>query len=292
MTIGIVGNPDKAGLSAAVTGLVTRLDGMGVPFVIDRKVLPLLGAPAAGRWERAARDLQACIEDSDLLIAFGGDGTMLGVAREIGAREIPLLGVNLGKLGFLAELNPDELDSAIPEILAGKFPVEDRTVLEATTPALPGGKIMAINDVVIDKSHSPRLIDLETYIDGAYAATYRGDGLIVSTPTGSTAYALSNGGPIVTPGSDVLGITPISPHTLGGRPLIIPEWSVIRIIAYSPSDEVMVSADGKVEVLAAPPVEITIRRAAHTIRLLRRPDQTYFDVLRAKLLWVQDARKG
>ncbi|MBP1655185.1 MAG: kinase [Bacteroidetes bacterium] len=292
MTIGIVGNPDKPGLSAAVAALASRLASLGVPFVIDRKLLPLLGQAVVGRWGEAARDLPACIDDSDLLIAFGGDGTMLGVAREIGARGTPLLGVNLGKLGFLAELNPDELEAAIPEILAGKFPVEDRTVLEATTPAMPGARIMAINDIVIDKSHSPRLIDLETYIDGAFAATYRGDGLIVSTPTGSTAYALSNGGPIVTPGSDVLGITPISPHTLGGRPLIIPEWSVIRIVAYSPSDEVMVSADGKVEVLAAPPLEITIRRAAHSVRLLRRPDQTYFDVLRAKLLWVQDARKG
>jgi NAD+ kinase len=292
MTIGIVGNPDKPGLSAAVAALGSRLASLGVPFVIDRKLLPLLGQAVVGRWGKAARDLPACIDDSDLLIAFGGDGTMLGVAREIGARGTPLLGVNLGKLGFLAELNPEELESAIPEILAGKFPVEDRTVLEATTPAMPGARITAINDIVIDKSHSPRLIDLETYIDGAFAATYRGDGLIVSTPTGSTAYALSNGGPIVTPGSDVLGITPISPHTLGGRPLIIPEWSVIRIVAYSPSDEVMVSADGKVEVLAAPPLEITIRRAAHSVRLLRRPDQTYFDVLRAKLLWVQDARKG
>ncbi|MBP1678515.1 MAG: kinase, partial [Bacteroidetes bacterium] len=280
MTIGIVGNPDKPGLSAAVAALASRLASLGVPFVIDVKLLPLLGQAVVGRWGEAARDLPACIDDSDLLIAFGGDGTMLGVAREIGARGTPLLGVNLGKLGFLAELNPDELEAAIPEILAGKFPVEDRTVLEATTPAMPGARIMAINDIVIDKSHSPRLIDLETYIDGAFAATYRGDGLIVSTPTGSTAYALSNGGPIVTPGSDVLGITPISPHTLGGRPLIIPEWSVIRIVAYSPSDEVMVSADGKVEVLAAPPLEITIRRAAHSVRLLRRPDQTYFDVLR------------
>lgn len=292
MTIGVVGNPDKPGLSGAVASLLARLDSLGVPFVIDKKLLPLLGHAASGRWVSAGRDLPVCIDESDLLIAFGGDGTMLGVAREIGARGTPLLGVNLGKLGFLAEVNPDELEAAIPDILGGRFPVEDRTVLEATTPALPGTRITAINDVVIDKSHSPRLIDLETHIDGAYAATYRGDGLIISTPTGSTAYALSNGGPIVTPGSDVLGITPISPHTLGGRPLIIPEWSVIRIVAHSPSDEVMVSADGKVEVLAAPPLEVTIRRAAHSVRLLRRPDQSYFDVLRAKLLWVQDARRG
>lgn len=292
MTIGVVGNPDKPGLSAAVGTLLGRLERLGVPFVLDRDLVPLLGKQAGGEtWAGAGRALQTCIEDADLLIAFGGDGTMLGIARDIGARGTPLLGVNLGKLGFLAELNPEELDSAIPDILDGKFQVEDRTVLEATTPALPGARVTAINDVVIDKSHSPRLIDLETYIDGAFAATYRGDGLIISTPTGSTAYALSNGGPIVTPGSDVLGITPISPHTLGGRPLIIPEWSAIRIVAYSQSDEVMVSADGKVEVLAAPPLEVTIRRATHTIRLLRRPDRTYFDVLRAKLLWVQDARR-
>jgi NAD+ kinase len=292
MTVGIVGNPEKTGLSAAVMPLLTRLDREGVPFVVDNKVLPLLGTAAVGRWKKSSREIRECVEEADLLIAFGGDGTMLSIAREIGSRGKPLLGVNLGKLGFLAEVNPEELDGAIPDILAGKFPVEERLVLEASTPAMPGAVITAINDVVVDKAHSSRLIEVETHIDDAYATTFRGDGIIVSTPTGSTAYALSNGGPIVTPDSDVLGITPISPHTLSGRPLIIPEWSVIRIVAYSPSDVVMLAADGKVEVLAAPPLEVTVRRAPHTLRLLRRPDQTYFDVLRAKLLWAQDARRG
>ena len=114
MTIGIVGNPDKPGLSGAVAALMARLEGLGVSFVIDRKLLPLLGQRPAVTWAKAARDLQVCIDDSDMLIAFGGDGTMLGIAREIGARGTPLLGVNLGKLGFLAELNPEELDSGDP----------------------------------------------------------------------------------------------------------------------------------------------------------------------------------
>jgi NAD+ kinase len=134
------------------------------------------------------------------------------------------------------------------------------------------------------------VIDIETHIDGAFAVTYRGDGVIVSTPTGSTAYALSNGGPIVTPGSDVIGITPIAPHSLSGRPLIVPASSVIRIAAHAESDEILLAADGQEVALLAPPAEITVRKAEYTVRLVRRTDRSYFDLLRAKLHWGRDAR--
>lgn len=291
MTFGIFGNVAKEGFESAVDGLLKHLTRMGVPFVIDRRVMAGFGEEGMSRWGLWARDSDECLDRADLVVAFGGDGTMLGVAREVGARGTPILGVNLGKLGFLAELAPEELGTDLQDLVEGRFQVEDRLVLAAETPALPGKLVFAINDVVVDKSRSPRLIDLETWIDGQFAVTYRGDGLIISTPTGSTAYALSNNGPIVTPTSSVFCITPISPHTLGGRPLVVPDTSVIRILAHSHTNEVMFSADGKVEALAPPPLEVTVRRAKHTVRLVRMPDRSYFDVLRAKLLWGQDARR-
>jgi NAD+ kinase len=143
---------------------------------------------------------------------------------------------------------------------------------------------------VVDKSRSSRVIDVETHIDGAFAVTYRGDGLIISTPTGSTAYALSNGGPIVTPTSNVFGITPISPHTLSGRPLIVPDTSVIRIVAHGASDEILLAADGQEEAFLKPPAEIIVRKADYVVRLVQRTDRSYFDVLRAKLNWGRDVR--
>jgi NAD+ kinase len=225
-----------------------------------------------------------------MLVALGGDGTILAAARAVGRRGTPILGVNLGKLGFLAELAPEEIEKAVGDILANKYIVEERLVIEAVSTAFPSRVIHAVNDIVLDKSRSSRVIDIETHIDGAFAVTYRGDGVIISTPTGSTAYALSNGGPIVTPGSDVIGITPISPHTLSGRPLIVPASSVIRIVAHAENEELLLAADGQEEAFLRPPAEVTVRKADYTVSLVKRTDRSYFDLLRAKLHWGRDAR--
>jgi len=168
--------------------------------------------------------------------------------------------------------------------------IEERLVLKATLPSQPEKVFHAVNDFVVDKSRSSRLINLVTHINGAYAVTYRGDGLIISTPTGSTGYALSTGGPIVIPTSHVIGITPISPHTLNGRPLIIPDSSVIRVVVQSQAEEVLLSSDGQVEAFLKPPVEVIVQKGEYTLKLVKRVDRSYFDVLRAKLLWGQDAR--
>jgi len=291
MRFGIVGNLEKPGLPEAVRHLLDGLEGSGTDYLVDRKILTLLEDGEEGERAAKGRDYDVCVRESDLVVAFGGDGTILAVARSVGARGTPILGVNLGKLGFLAEFAPEELDRAIEDILAKNYLVEDRLVLEATSPSLPGRVFHAVNDVVVDKSRSPRIVDLEAHIDGAYAVTYRGDGLIISTPTGSTAYALSNNGPIVTPTSGVIGITPISPHTLSGRPLIVPERSIIRVVVQAESNEVLFSSDGQIDAFLRPPVEFTIRKAMHTLRLVKRTDRSYFEVLRAKLLWGQDARE-
>jgi NAD+ kinase len=237
-----------------------------------------------------AVDMDSSIPPADMLVAFGGDGTILAAARRVGSRGTPILGVNLGKLGFLAEVATEEVDQAIGDILAGKYLVEERLVLKATTPSVPGKTFYGVNDVVIDKSRSSRMIDLATTINGLVAVTYRADGVIISTPTGSTAYALSAGGPIVIPTSRVIGITPISPHTLSGRPLIVPDTSEIRILVNADEDEVLFSTDGQIEGFLKPPAEVVVRKAEYTVKLVKRADRSYFEVLRAKLFWGQDAR--
>jgi NAD+ kinase len=182
------------------------------------------------------------------------------------------------------------LKPAIQNAIAEKCVIEERLLLEATTPSLPGQVLHAVNDIVVDKSRSARVIDIETYINGMFAVTYRGDGLIISTPTGSTAYALSNGGPIVTPTAHVIGITPIAPHTLSGRPLVIPDSDTIRVVAYATANEVLLSADGQESGVLEPPIEISIRKARHTLKLAKRADRSYYEVLRAKLMWGKDPR--
>jgi NAD+ kinase len=289
MKFAIIGNMDKPALRQTVPKLVAKLESAGTEYVIDRKIVDVLGLTLSVAQKHAC-DFDQCVERSDMLVAFGGDGTILAAARAVGARGIPILGINLGKLGFLAEVAPEVMDEAIGDILDRKFYIEDRLVLEATSPNLPGRVFHAVNDVVVDKSRSSRVIDIEMHVDGAYAVTYRGDGLIVSTPTGSTAYALSNGGPIVTPASPVFGITPISPHTLSGRPIIVPDTSTIRVIAHSDSEEVLISADGQMEAFLRPPIEVHVKKANYAVRLVKRTDTTYFDVLRAKLLWGRNPK--
>jgi len=289
MRFAIFGNAGKAGLKEALVVLLESLERAGMEYALDEALAPVVAGRSVQTSGRM-KSREACLEGADMLVALGGDGTILAAARAVGRKGTPILGVNLGKLGFLAELAPGELVRAVGDILAGRYVVDERLVIEVSTTADPSRVFPAMNDIVLDKSRSSRLIDLETHIDGAFAVTYRGDGVIVSTPTGSTAYALSNGGPIVTPGSDVIGITPISPHSLSGRPLIVPASSVIRIVAHTEGDEILLAADGQEAAFLVPPAEITVRKAGYTVRLVRRTDRSYFDLLRAKLHWGRDAR--
>jgi len=292
MKFGIIGNLDKPELSGAVALLVARLDRSGVEYIVDRDIVELLADAGKALRDRHSATRDMCVRGVDMVVALGGDGTILSAARLVGADGTPILGVNLGKLGFLAEIAPGELSQAIGDIVEKKFVVEERLVLEATSPALPARVLFGVNDIVVGKSRSSRVIDIDMHINGAFAVTYRADGLIISTPTGSTAYALSNGGPIVTPVSRVIGVTPIAPHTLSGRPLIVPDTDVIRVVVPGNRDEVLVSADGQEEAELTGPVEVLIRKAGHCVRLVKRVDRTYYDMLRAKLLWGKDPRSA
>jgi NAD+ kinase len=292
MKFGIIGNLDKPELGVAVSLLVDKLNRSGVEYIVDKDIVNLLGNAGEGLRQKHSAPREECVRGVDMVVALGGDGTILSAARLVGSDGTPILGVNLGKLGFLAEIAPEEMSRAIGEIVEKKFVIEERLVLEATCPSLPGRILHGVNDIVVGKSRSSRVVDMDMHINGAFAVTYRGDGLVMSTPTGSTAYALSNGGPIVTPVSRVIGITPIAPHTLSGRPLIVPDTDSIRVVVQSTGDEILISADGQEEAELPGPLEVFVRKAQHQVRLVKRVDRTYYDVLRAKLLWGKDARSA
>jgi NAD+ kinase len=226
-----------------------------------------------------------------MIIVLGGDGTILSAARAIGARQLPILGINLGKLGFLAEVSVEEIERCLTDIEAGRYRVEDRLALEARVGGNPE-PLTALNEIAIDRGASARVIDFEMHVNGEYLGTYAADGIIVTTPTGSTGYSLATGGPIVTPESDVLTIIAISPHTLTARPVIIPSESEVRVnIAEGPT-AVHITADGQVETFSNAPLECVVRRAPYAVRLVRWSKGTYFDLLRAKLMWGRDLRAG
>ncbi len=292
MKLGIIGNLEKEGLREAVHRFIVRLQRHHVEYVLEDGLASLLLKQPSAGGSHPCGSVEECASKSDMVVAFGGDGTILAAARMVGKRGTPILGINLGKLGFLAEVAPDEIEQAADDLVAKKYLIEERLVLRASSPALQGRILYAVNDIVVDKSRSSRVIDLGAYIDNVFAATFRADGVIVCTPTGSTAYSLSSGGPIVIPTSKVIGITPVSPHTLSGRPLVIPEQSQIRLVVSEATDEVLISADGQIAGFFKTPVEISIQKAEYTVRLVKKTDKSYFDVLRAKLLWGKDARSA
>lgn len=226
-----------------------------------------------------------------MIVALGGDGTMLSTARSVGGRELPILGINLGKLGFLAEVSVGDIEKCFGDIDAGRYLVEDRLVLEARV-GDDGEHLTALNEIVIDRGASARVIEFETWVDDDYLVTYAADGMIITTPTGSTGYSLATGGPIVTPQCDVLTIIAISPHTLTARPVIVPSERVIRVSAGSGGQAVHFTADGQVEKFCSTPVECTVRRAPFRAKLVRWRKGSYFDLLRMKLMWGKDLRTG
>jgi NAD+ kinase len=226
-------------------------------------------------------------EGCDLVMVLGGDGTLLSAARAIGQREIPLFPVNLGGLGFLTAITTDELFSELERALRGEHRVAKRKLIN--TELLRGSRIVAtydaLNDAVLAKSEIARMIDLQVYVDEQFVAHYKADGLIVCTPTGSTAYSLAAGGPIIFPSVPAICLTPICPHMLTNRPVLVPETSIVRVVSLAPNDNVFLSVDGQI----GSPVEegdmILCRSSRFALHLIRPPRAMFFDVLRQKLKW-------
>jgi NAD+ kinase len=224
---------------------------------------------------------------SEIIIVLGGDGTMLSTCRLVADKGVPVLGINIGGLGFITEVQLDELYETMEKVLSGECPIEERLMLTAQVRRL--GELIAeyivLNEVVINKAALARIIDLETYVNQNYVTTFKADGLIISTPTGSTAYSLSAGGPILYPTLDNIIITPICPHTLTNRAMVLPGDSIIKVILRSPTERVYLTMDGQVGFSVMQNDVIEVSKAPFKTRLLIPCDRDYFHILRTKLKW-------
>jgi NAD+ kinase len=242
------------------------------------------GAAFAGRPEMAAAD-EALVDDTDLLVVIGGDGTILSAAR-LALGRAPILGVNLGGLGFMAEMPLAELPGTIADIAAGATVVDERAMLEAEIDRAQGRlRALALNDMVVAKTGVARVVHVTTWVNGEHLATYPADGVIVATPTGSTAYSLSAGGPIVHPQVDVIVVTPICPHTFTARPVVVSGSASVAVEVTAKAEDVCLSVDGQESHGLSVGERVTIRRAPERTRLVRLRAHNFYSILRAKLGW-------
>ncbi|HEV2864207.1 MAG TPA: NAD(+)/NADH kinase [Pyrinomonadaceae bacterium] len=227
------------------------------------------------------------VRASDLIVALGGDGTMIATARMVGDAGTPVLGINFGTLGYLVEFTDEEMGSALDAVVAGDYSLDRRLMLAADV--YRGGERLlhdrVLNDVVISKSALARIIEIETTIDRQFVNRFRADGLIISTPTGSTAYNLSAGGPVIYPSMGAVVITPICPHTLSNRPLVVPEDAEFELTLKTPREEVALTLDGQVGMPLEYGDRVVVRKSRTTFNLIQAPARNYFDVLRNKLKW-------
>ena len=291
MKFGIAGNLDKSELPKVVERLITRFTNEKVPYVLHEAIAKGLRGKIDKRLLSQSpvvleRKLPA---ECDILISLGGDGTILRMARLLNGMATPILGINLGKLGFLAEVSLEELDECLTEIISGEYIVEDRMMLQARI-GKSKNNMQALNDVVLHQTGSSRMFSVKTFVNGEFLSKFIGDGIIISTPTGSTAYALSNGGPIVTPTNHLILISPICPHTLTARTVVVPEDSMITLKVETATGKIHLAADGQQQAFLQAPVEIIIEKSTLTTKLVKRKNRSYYDVLRRKLNWGKDAR--
>ena len=227
------------------------------------------------------------VKGADLIVVLGGDGTMIGAARMVGDAETPVLGVNFGTLGYLADFTVEDMIPALESVLAGDYTLDRRLMLSATVER-NGKRQMhdrVLNDVVISKSALARIIEIEAHVDRKFVNRFRADGLIISTPTGSTAYNLSAGGPIIYPSMDAVVITPICPHTLSNRPLVVPDDAEFELVLKTPREEVALTLDGQVGMPLEYEDRVAVRKSRTGFNLIQAHSRNYFDVLRNKLKW-------
>jgi NAD+ kinase len=270
---------DQPQAAETVRGLVKWFAERGIETLADPECAPVAGLPPTDPRELAAK--------VDLIVVLGGDGSLLAMARAAGTRRVPILGVNLGTLGFLTEINLEEMFPTLEQVLMGEAEIETRMRLEAVVirDGAERGRFQALNDAVITKTALSRMIDLETAADGVEVTSYHADGLIVSTPTGSTAYSLSAGGPLLIPGFGALLLTPICPHSLNHRPLVLPETTVIEVTVHTRGGRVNLTMDGQEGLELREGDRVTVRRSDHPVEIIASPFRTRYEILRAKLRW-------
>jgi NAD+ kinase len=279
--VGLVANTAKLAAAALLRSAAKLITRSGRKVLADSSSAEFAGLKIATSADTAAL-ARAC----DVLLVFGGDGTMLKVARELAGARTPILGINIGGLGFLTAVSSSQLPAALRSVWAGEFALETRPLLEATaTVAGRHLRALAFNDVVVSRGEQPRLVSLEVAVDGEVLTRYRCDGLILSSPTGSTAYSLAAGGAIVSPGAEVFTLTPICPHTLSNRSVIVSLRSKVSVRVASERSDVILAADGQTLSRLHEGDAVTIRRSKQSVRLVRLEGASFFQTLRRKLHW-------
>jgi len=283
-TVGLIGRRRKPQVIESLARVADFLTGRGIDVVIEDRTASLMGQACAGTIATRTRLGELC----DLIVVVGGDGSLLGVARELAHSGIPMIGVNRGRLGFLADIHPEQIERKLSEVLAGDYRIEEHFLLDARVAR--GDQVIfrspALNDVVVHLGGMARMMEFSLWVDDRFVYEQRSDGLIIASPTGSTAYALSAGGPIMHPGLDAIVIVPMFPHTLTSRPLVVRGNAQIRVTAGRGSGDPEVSCDSQVEFNLEPGDTVHIAKYAHPLRLVYPPGHSFYESCRSKLDWA------
>ncbi|MCK9229531.1 MAG: NAD(+)/NADH kinase [Syntrophales bacterium] len=272
--VGIIANTGKNSAAADSLKLGTWLTQRGIRVAYEEELARILDKESVPPAKLPGL--------SDMIVVFGGDGTLLRAARIVQGHNVPLLGINLGAFGFMTVVNLHEMFDTLERILAGDYELSRRMMLDAE---IRDHHFSVLNDAVINRGNLSRMVNLETFVDDRYLATFKADGLIISTPTGSTAYSLSTGGPIVFPELDSMIITPICPHTLTNRPIVVPPESKVTVMLFSREEGATVTLDGQDSLVIASGETVTIKKSEHSVELFDSPNRDYMQVLRGKLGW-------
>lgn len=287
----LFGNVFQAKKSSSVQKLLCLLEERQADLQVDATFYRFLTEDLQIAVPASARVITDDDFEADFLISMGGDGSFLEAARRVGDKGIPILGVNMGRLGFLADVLPEDIEEVVTQIYDGQYSIDERCVLQLDYDrGTPEGYPFALNEVAVLKRDVSSMISIRVDINGEYLTTYQADGLIINTPTGSTGYALSVGGPIMQPGSRTLGLVPVAPHSLTVRPLTLTDDTEIALTVASRNHRFLVSLDGRSE-KCSEDVRLTVRKAPYTIKVLKRPGQSFFRTLRTKLMWGTDPRE-
>jgi len=283
-----MGNPKKEKVWDLLPKLLSWFSDHGQQVFLSRELEGVLTGDMKGILPVPPGEL---VEQADLVLTLGGDGSILHAARVVGARGTPILGIRLGGLGFLAEVYLDEIYDRLHRLVEGRYNIEQRMTIAANVSVAGDvGHYVALNDFVFNRARPLRMLSIRVCVDGAYLNTYSADGLIISSPTGSTAYSLSVQGPIVVPHLDAMVINPISPHSLTARPVVVPANSGITVEMESGENDLLMSVDGQIEVALTTSSQVAITKGDYSINLVVWRERTFFDVLRRKMQWGRDPR--
>jgi NAD+ kinase len=291
MKAGLFGNTYQQGKHDSVVQLFQALHERGTEIYVDAVFNAYLTdtfgytPPAAGLLPEGA------LPPLDVALSIGGDGTFLRTAARINKQGIPILGINTGRLGFLADIGSNDIEATLDNLFAGNYRIEERSLLRLHTEAHSyTGYNYALNEIAVLKRDTSSMLTIHTTLDGEYLTSYQADGLVIATPTGSTAYSMSVNGPIILPQSNSIVLSPVAPHSLNVRPLVIPDTTEIRLNVESRSDTFLIALDGRSEAFPTA-TECRISKASHTAKLLKPNNQTFYRTLREKLLWGTDVRQ-